>query len=87
MVPRRRILGEFLPPAFPASRVQHISDLHSKFAPIVSYRIVSALWAEASCLYAHIYTMSQKKGATLTMATTLSILGGFAKFFHYCKEQ
>ena len=28
-----------------------------------------------------------KKGATLTMAITLSILGGFAKFFPCCKEQ
>jgi len=28
-----------------------------------------------------------KKGATLTMAITLSILDRFAKFFHYCKEQ
>jgi len=26
------IFGEFLGPAFPASRVQHISDLHLKFA-------------------------------------------------------
>ena len=32
MVPRRRFFGDFLRPAFPASRVQHISDLHSKFA-------------------------------------------------------
>jgi len=32
------------------------------------------------------YTVSQKKGATITMAITLSILGGFAKFFHYCKK-
>jgi len=32
------------------------------------------------------YTPS-KKGATLTMAITLSILDGFAKFFHCCKEQ
>ena len=31
MVPRWRIFGDFLGPAFPASRVQHISDLHSKF--------------------------------------------------------
>jgi len=31
--------------------------------------------------------MSQKKGATLTMAITLSILARFAKFFHFCKEQ
>jgi len=35
IVPRWRIFGDFLGPAFPASRVQHISDLHSK----------SALWA------------------------------------------
>jgi len=32
MVPRWAIFGNFLGPAFPASRVQHISDLHSKFA-------------------------------------------------------
>jgi len=41
-------------------------------------------------LHAHAdgnYTMSQKKGATLTMAITLSILGVFAKFFRCCKEQ
>ena len=36
---------------------------------------------------AHYYTVSQKKGATLTMAITLSILDRFAKFFHCCKEQ
>jgi len=34
MVPRWRFLATFLgPPAFAESRVQHISDLHSKFAP------------------------------------------------------
>jgi len=32
MVPRWQIFGDFWGPAFPASRVQHISDLHSKFA-------------------------------------------------------
>jgi len=32
MVPRWRIFGDFLRPAFPASGEQHISDLHSKFA-------------------------------------------------------
>jgi len=32
MVRRWRIFGDFLGPAFPASCVQHISDLHSKFA-------------------------------------------------------
>jgi len=34
-----------------------------------------------------IYTVSQKKGATLTTAITLSILDRFAKFFHCCKGQ
>jgi len=33
------------------------------------------------------YTVSQKKGATLTMAVTLSILDRFAKFFHCNKQQ
>ena len=32
MVPRWRFLATFLGPAFAASRVPHISDLHSKFA-------------------------------------------------------
>jgi len=31
-VPRRRTFGDFLGPAFPASHVQHILDMHSKFA-------------------------------------------------------
>jgi len=31
MVPRWRFLATFLGPAFPASRVQHVSDLHVKF--------------------------------------------------------
>jgi len=34
-----------------------------------------------------IYTVNQKNGATLIMAITLSILGGFAKFFHGWKDQ
>jgi len=32
MVPRWRLFGDFLHPVVAASRVQHISDLHSKFA-------------------------------------------------------
>jgi len=32
MVPRWQIFGDFLHPVFSASRMQHISDLHSKFA-------------------------------------------------------
>ena len=31
MVPRWQIFGDFFGPAFPASRVQHVSDLHLKF--------------------------------------------------------
>jgi len=31
MVRRWRLVGDFLHPAFPASRVQHASDLHPKF--------------------------------------------------------
>ena len=33
MVRRWRFFASFLRPVFPASRVQHISDLHSKFEP------------------------------------------------------
>jgi len=32
MVPRWRLFDDFLRPVFSASRVQHVSDLHSKFA-------------------------------------------------------
>jgi len=32
MVPKWCIFGDFWGPVFPASHVQHISDLHSKFA-------------------------------------------------------
>jgi len=32
MVCRRQLFGDFLCPAFPASRVQHVSDMHLKFA-------------------------------------------------------
>jgi len=32
MVPKCRIFGDFLGPAFPASRMQQIAHLHSKFA-------------------------------------------------------
>jgi len=32
MVPDDQFFGDFLGRAFPASRVQHISELHSKFA-------------------------------------------------------
>ena len=32
MVPRWRYFASFLRPAFPASRVQQVSDMHSKFA-------------------------------------------------------
>ena len=32
MVPRWRLFGDFLRSVFSASRAQHVSDLHSKFA-------------------------------------------------------
>jgi len=32
MMPRWRLFGDFLRPVFAASRAQHVSDLHSKFA-------------------------------------------------------
>ena len=60
MVRRRRSFGDFLRPVFPASRVQHISDLHSKFAmcgSMVDIQFVAAgirqgkketrMWADA----------------------------------------
>jgi len=31
MVPRWRLFGDLLGPAFPASRAQHVSELHYKF--------------------------------------------------------
>jgi len=44
-------------------------------------------WRLNEYVFVWYYAVSQKKGATLTMAITLSILGGFTKFFHCCKEQ
>ena len=35
----------------------------------------------------YLYTMSQKDCATITIAITLSILDGFAKFIRCCKDQ
>jgi len=32
MVPRWRLFGDFFRPVFSASRAQHVSDMHSKFA-------------------------------------------------------
>jgi len=34
MVPKWRRFGDFLGPAFPASRAQHVSDLHSNLRPL-----------------------------------------------------
>ena len=41
----------------------------------------------AAAVAAVVVHRESKKGATLTMAITLSILDRFAKFFHCCKEQ
>ena len=41
-----------------------------------------------NCIFTRmLYYTESKKGATLTMAITLSILDRFAKFFHCCKDQ
>jgi len=52
-----------------------------------SHGLVVSNMKISSVLREWLYTVSQKKGATLTMAITLSILGGFAKFFHCWKDQ
>jgi len=46
MVPRWWIFGDLLHPAFPASRMHHISDLHSKFAlgPHHLLHLISGRW-------------------------------------------
>jgi len=50
--------------------------------------ILSSLKVMGSSAVAHVILHCEsKKGATLTMATTLSILGRFAEFFHWRKEQ
>ena len=38
MVRRWQVADDFLGPAYPASHVQYISDLHSKFTPCVQVR-------------------------------------------------
>ena len=43
MVPRWRIFGDFLGPAFPASRVQQVSDLHTKFAQRPGHTICASM--------------------------------------------
>jgi len=47
--------------------------------------IVSELWRKTANIY--LLHRESKKGATLTMAITLSILHRLAKFFHCCKQQ
>ena len=60
----------------------HIVQLDCKHVTI-SFFTVLQNWPTVLQLY----TVSQKKGATLTMAITLSIHDRFAKFFHCCKQQ
>jgi len=89
--------GEFRPTSgwAPLASLRH----HSKFQRVSRFGSVSAAtsltWGQpnfARCLAvswaATLYTpWVKKKGATLTMAITLSILDRFANFFHYCKDQ
>ena len=61
--------------------------------PHSSLEYANTVWSPCSyswcgCMFILLcIIVSQKKGATLTMAITLSILDRFAKFFHCCKEQ
>jgi len=61
--------------------------------PCFDYRQVTHTLLENRPITVH-HLMTQqklhresKKGATLTMAITVSILDRFAKFFHRCKQQ
>jgi len=47
--------------------------------------IITTLNVGVHVIYVN-YTVSRKKGATVTMAITLTIHDRFAKFFHCCKE-
>ena len=49
--------------------------------------ITPHLGAEISQKPEYCVHCESEKGCHLTMAMTLSVLGGFAKFFHCCKEQ
>ena len=76
-----------LPVAFLFFQHRHVHSFYT-----VSYKPPLAFRRHWFCLWGapadfSMYTVSQKKGATLTMAITLLILDRFAKFFHCCKEQ
>jgi len=65
---------------------------HNRFTAIIQVKpepddFVGAKFYGLLALADGNYTMSQKQDATLTMAITLSVLGGFAKFLHCYKEQ
>ena len=66
------------------------------FGPLAA-EIISLVWGTpgnvngfrvlAALLHGTLVHRESKKGATLTMVITLSMLDRFAKFFHRCKEQ
>jgi len=72
-----------------------INDVISGFTKVVIERcsfhhwIAQTIsWGEVVSVFLYLlYTVSQKKGATLSMAITLSIVDRFPEFFHCCKEQ
>ena len=66
-------------------RIVSVQQLNAHADPCAELELVLCVVLYSAVLC--IYTVSQKKGATLTMAITLSILDGFAKFFHCCKQR
>jgi len=58
---------------------QHLASIDSAIYPSSTHIVIR--FAEGAYIHPE-----SKKGATLTMAITLSILGGFARFFHSCKD-
>jgi len=60
MVPRWPIFGDFCGPAFPASRVQDVSDLHSKFA-LGPHHVCLPSMVDIQCAAAEIRRGKKKK--------------------------
>jgi len=55
MVRRWRIFGDFLRPLFSGSRVQHVSDLHSKFALMIEFSTSWLFWRTEFSMAMHLH--------------------------------
>ena len=67
--------------------MKHIVDGDITLAQLGEYDRTVRVRRRCGLLIIRLIHRESKKGATLTMAITLSILGGFAQLFHCCKEQ